>query len=181
MSPHIFQLTPLGCEKGQHASWFSLCCFASSTRRLEVNLPTRSWRKARINACDFYSCQNLLLFRKCSLVFRCAGGYRKPWNTAPLIHFRTTTSIRPLLSLHLSLKSFKQMHINKWAFLWPPIKTLMQKNCHPSLRIMHSPLENRRQLLIVLKINQSVWSMKELMPQAGRWQPSILRKFSGIH
>lgn len=51
---------------------------------VRVNLPTKSWCEARINACDFYSCQNLLLFRKCSLDFRCAGDYRKPWNTVPL-------------------------------------------------------------------------------------------------
>jgi hypothetical protein len=34
---------------------------------VRVNLSTKSRYEARINVCDFYSCHNLMLFRKCSL------------------------------------------------------------------------------------------------------------------
>lgn len=124
-----------------------------------VNLSTKSWCEARINVCDFCSCQNLMLFGKHSLFF---SGVVVITDSLERMFFlfslRIATSMRSdLLSLQLVLGSALRMHGNKGNFLWFPIKDGNAEKL-PNQTLDSCNLSQRTQeLLMTLKINQNEW------------------------
>lgn len=123
-----------------------------------VNLSTKSWCEARINVCDFCSCQNLMLFGKQSV----SSGVVVITDSLERIFFlfslRIATSMRlDLFSLQLVLGSAPQMHRNKGNFLWFPIKDGNAEKLLNQTLDSCNLSQRTQELLMSLKINQNAW------------------------
>ena len=123
-----------------------------------VNLSTKSWCEARINVCDFCSCQNLMLFGKQSLFSSGVVVITDSLERTYLFSLRIATSMRlDLLSLKCVVGSALQTHGNKGNFLWFPIKDGDAEKS-PNQTLDSRNLSQRTQeLLTILKINQNAW------------------------
>lgn len=123
-----------------------------------VNLSTKSWCEARINVCDFCSCQNLMLFGKQSVSSGVVVITDSLERMFFLFSLRIATSMRlDLLSLQLVLGSAPQMHRNKGNFLWFPIKDGNAEKLLNQTLDSCNLSQRTQELLMSLKINQNAW------------------------